>query len=288
MARRRPLSTAGLASAMATIDEAKALIIKRGSTFNHSFEAEVAKVQPDPAQPRKNFADTEIVELAATMQTQGQLQPILVRPNAAERGGWIIVAGERRWRAAKLNGWSSILAVEFSGDHEVATLLENLQRVDLTPVEEARGIGRLIEEKGWSQTQAGTALGKSKSEISSLLRILDLPADILDGVSTSKLALPRNVLSELARVAEGPARDELLAAARSGNLTLRMLRNMREAPPADPKPTEPDAGRTIGPVTIYRMADQVRRLQAARPVLDKPHRDALQSLQEAIASALRD
>jgi ParB family chromosome partitioning protein len=288
MAPRRPLSTAGLASAMATIDDAKTLIIKRGSTFNHSFEADVAKVQPDPAQPRKSFADTEITELAATMQAQGQLQPILVRPNAAERGGWIIVAGERRWRAARLNGWPSILAVEFSGDHDVATLLENLQRVDLTPVEEARGISRLIVEKSWSQTQAGIVLGKSKSEISSLLRILDLPADILDGVSTSKLALPRNVLSELARLPEGPGRDELLAAARSGNLTLRMLRSTREAAPSSPRPAEPGAGRTIGAITIYRMADQVRRLQAAKPVLDKPQRDALLSLQEAIAAILRD
>lgn len=288
MAPRRPLSTAGLASAMATIDDAKTLIIKRGSTFNHSFEADVAKVQPDPAQPRKSFADTEITELAATMQAQGQLQPILVRPNAAERGGWIIVAGERRWRAARLNGWPSILAVEFSGDHDVATLLENLQRVDLTPVEEARGISRLIVEKSWSQTQAGIVLGKSKSEISSLLRILDLPADVLDGVSTSKLALPRNVLSELARLPEGPGRDELLAAARSGNLTLRMLRSTREAAPSSPRPAEPGAGRTIGAITIYRMADQVRRLQAAKPVLDKPQRDALLSLQEAIAAILRD
>ncbi len=287
MAPRRPLSTAGLASAMATIGEAKALIITRDSSFNHSFEAEVARVRPDPAQPRRSIAEPEIAELAATMQSQGQLQPILLRPDPAERGCWIIVAGERRWRAARLNGWSSILAIEFSGDHDVATLLENLQRVDLTPVEEARGIARLLGEKGWSQSQAAAALGKSKSEISSVLRILDLPADILDGVSTSKLALPRNVLSELARVPAGETRERLLMAARAGTLTLRTLRSLRDAAAADPE-AEAAARPALSALAIYRIADQVRRLPASVPTLDMRHREALVALRDAIAEVLGD
>ena len=284
MASRKPLSTAGLTSTMATIEEAKALLVTHG---NHSFDADIAKIRPDPEQPRKLFARDELSELATTMRNQGQLQPVLLRPDPAVPGSWIIVAGERRWRAAELNGWSTILAIEFNGDHEVARLLENLQRIDLTPVEEARGIYRLIEEKGWTQTQAAEALGKSKSETSSLLRILDLPEDILDGVSTSKLALSRNVLSELARVPEGAVRERLLNAARTGDLTLRMVRAGGNTL-ALPKQQEETSGsaprivRQIGPQALHRVADHLQTMRETRQTLDSGRRTALLRIREEI------
>jgi ParB family transcriptional regulator, chromosome partitioning protein len=223
---KRPSPILGAASAMID-DEANALVTAAGR-FHHSFEADVTAIEPDPAQSRKTFAKAEIVALAATMEERGQLQPILVRPYGPTRKRWMIVAGERRWRAAKLNGWPTILAIEHNGDPEVASLLENLQRIDLTPVEEARGIQRLIEGKGWTQNQAAGALGKSKGEVSGILGILTLPEDLLGAVLTSELAIPKHALVELARVEQVDEREHLIEVAKNGRLTVRMIRSVRD------------------------------------------------------------
>src|ERR1700687_5824564 len=111
---KRPSPILGAASAMID-DEANALVTAAGR-FHHSFEADIAAIEPDPAQSRKSFTEAEIAALAATMEERGQLQPILVRPYGPARKRWMIVAGERRWRAAKLNGWPAILAIEHNGD----------------------------------------------------------------------------------------------------------------------------------------------------------------------------
>ncbi len=135
---RRPSPILGAASAM--IDEASDTLVTATSRFRHSFEAEVGAIRNDPHQPRKWFGEDDIASLARTMDERGQLQPILLRRDPASKGRWLIVAGERRWRAAKLNNWTTILAIEHDGDFEVASLLENLQRVDLSPIEEAKGL----------------------------------------------------------------------------------------------------------------------------------------------------
>ncbi|HET6467412.1 MAG TPA: ParB/RepB/Spo0J family partition protein, partial [Geminicoccaceae bacterium] len=225
MARRGRAASPILGTASALIGAASAVLVSRDSRFRHSFEAALDSVEPDPAQARKRFDEAEIRALAGTMAEQGQLQPILVRPDPAARGRWIIVAGERRWRAARLNGWPAILAIEHDQDPEVAALIENLQRVDLAPVEEARGLERLIRTKGWSQNDAAAALGKSKAEVSATLRILSLPEDVLDAVSTSEPPLPKNALIELARVERPALRERLLARARAGTLTVRAIRD---------------------------------------------------------------
>ena len=217
-----------LNAASAIIDEASDRLITAASRFHHTFEADLGAIEPDPNQSRKIFSDEETAALAATMEERGQLQPILVRQAPKGKGKWFIVAGERRWRAAKLNGWSTILAIEHNGDPEVASLLENLQRVDLTPVEEARGLQKLIEGKGWTQDQAAEALGRSKSEISGTLRILTLPNDMLTAVLTSELEIPKNALVELARIEGLVEREYLFKLARQGRLTVRGIRALRE------------------------------------------------------------
>ena len=167
---KRPSPILGTAAAM--IDEASGTLVTQDSRFRHTFEVPIDAVRPDPRQARKVFDDAEIRALAATMAAHGQLQPILLRKDPEARGRWVIVAGERRWRAALTLGWRFLLAIEHDGDPEVASLIENLQRVDLTPVEEARGLERLIKDKGWRQDAAAEALGRSKAEISAILRIL--------------------------------------------------------------------------------------------------------------------
>ncbi len=222
-ARSRPPSPI-LGAAAAMIGEASTALVGKESRFRHTFEIPLDNIRPDPNQSRKTFDAEEIAALAATMASAGQLQPILVRPDPATRGGWIIVAGERRWRAARLNGWDSILAIAHDGDPEIAALIENLQRVDLSPIEEARGLERLITGKGWTQNDAAAALGKSKAEISARLRILSLAPEVLSLVENAEPPVPRNVLVELARLEDPALQLRLARKARTGGLTVRAVR----------------------------------------------------------------
>jgi ParB family chromosome partitioning protein len=289
---RRPSPILGAATA--AIGEASAVLVPRESRFRHSFEAPIDAIQPDPKQARRSFDQAELAELAATMAEQGQLQPILVRREPMGTSRWMIVAGERRWRAAMANGWRTILAIEHEGDPEVASLIENLQRVDLNPVEEARGLQRLIGEKGWSQTQAARALGKSKGAVSSLLRILSLPDDVLEAVLTSELAIPKNVLVELARIEEPSARARLLALARAGTLTVRALREaaiggeqkVGEQPAIAPQ-SQVGSGRSDLFSKLERIAVRLRKARLADRKLDEHGRTCLLALKVEIDQILR-
>lgn len=289
-ARRRPPSPM-LAAATAAMGQESIRLVTGDSRFRHSFEAPLAAISPDPTQPRKTFDPDAIAALARTMAEQGQLQPVLLRRNPARRDHWILIAGERRWRAAQLNGWTSLLAIEHDGDAEVATLLENLQRVDLSPLEEAQGIQRLLAEKGWTQVRAAEALGRSKADMSGLLRILDLPGEVLDGLTAGRINLARNVLIELARVEPGPHREALLRLAHDGRLTVRAIRSLPE-----PAVSEANAGEAaadgFGSVGrfhlggLVRVAKRLRELQAAGHVVDEIDRRRLLTLRRDIDALL--
>ena len=204
MSKRRHLQPSPiLMTSTSLIDEASGSLVTRETRFRHSFEAPLDRIEPHPGQARSHFDPADIAALAATMAEQGQLQPILLCKNPQAKGRWFIVAGERRWRAARHNGWTTILAIEHEGNVEIASLIENLQRVDLTPVEEARGLRHLISDKGYSQNAVAAALGKSKAEVSATLRILTLPGEVLDAVLTSELRIAKNALIELARIEAG-------------------------------------------------------------------------------------
>lgn len=290
MAKRVRQASPILGAAAALIGDASSHLIARESRFRHTFEAPVERIDPDPAQARRRFDEAEIATLAATMAARGQLQPILLRPHPAVRDRWLIVAGERRWRAARANGWSTILAIEHDGNPEVASLIENLQRVDLTPVEEARGLQQLIRNNGWTQNEAAAALGKSKAEVSATLRILTLPADALDAVLTSELAIPKNALIELARVGSPAQRDRLLQLARDGALTISAIRKIAQQtaqPPASPAPER----RQPEPRMTVRAIDQLTRtLVACRTTghgLGEAQRQRLLQLRDEIDRILR-
>ena len=143
----------------------------------------ISDIDPRHDQPRKTF-DREALELLAdSIASYGVLQPIIVRENADMEGTYEIIAGERRWRAAKMAGLSEIPAVIFSGDELKAAqvaLIENIQREDLNPVEEAMGYGALIDRFGLTQDQVAKQVGRSRSTITNMLRLLDLPDEVLE------------------------------------------------------------------------------------------------------------
>ncbi len=276
-----------LGAAGAAIGSASHALVSGASKFSHSFEVDVEDVAPDPEQPRRTFDEAAIASLAATLRDQGQLQPILVRRDPAVWGKWVIVAGERRWRAAKLIGWPKLLAIAFEGDVEVAMLLENLQRVDLSPVEEANGIRRLIAEKGWTQEQAAHALGKTKGDVSGTLKILTIPGEILTRVLTSEHQPAKNVLIELARVGDRNALVKLAEMARAGTLTVKAIREARAAPP-EIEGMRPDGNDwpAAGWAVVTRTIEFVERLAAHGS--DVGHREAetLQRLRDAADAML--
>lgn len=287
-ARRKASPLMGAATAM--LEGVSDAIVRDESRFQHSMELALNRVRPDPDQPRKTFDADEIAALARTMAEQGQLQPILVRRDAASRGQWLIVAGERRWRAANTAGWPTILAIEHTGDAEVATLVENLQRVDLGVIEEARGLQRLIGGKGWSQAQAAQALGKSEAEVSSTLRILTLPDSLLHDLLATKGSEPsRYVLAELARIGPGTVRERLIQAAKDGNLTQKMVRAARATGAVEPVPAPPRHPRSLPPLsveTIDSFRDGLRRLAEHTQGITTPERKRLKQLRAEIDQVL--
>lgn len=157
-----------------------------GGTGYASIAVEQIKANPD--QPRSRFDDVSLAELAKSIDELGVLQPIVVEER---EDGYTLIAGERRWRAAKRAGISMIPAVirERSGDHTlVEALVENVQRMDLTPLEEARAYRQLLEEYGMTQDAIAARVGKSRPSISNTLRLLQLPAEIQAYVEDGELS----------------------------------------------------------------------------------------------------
>ncbi|MBY0483349.1 ParB/RepB/Spo0J family partition protein [Nitrosomonas sp.] len=149
---------------------------------------EIDKLQPGKYQPRTNMDQVALAELAESIKAQGVMQPILVRPINADQ--YEIIAGERRWRAAQLAGLTEVPALirKVSDESALAmSLIENIQRENLNPLEEAMGIQRLINEFGMTHQTAGEALGNSRSTISNLLRLLNLSAPVQELMMQGKI-----------------------------------------------------------------------------------------------------
>jgi ParB family transcriptional regulator, chromosome partitioning protein len=151
-------------------------------------ELPVDQIHPNPRQPRRRFEPDAASGLASSIRTQGLLQPVVVRPRAA--GGWELIAGERRWRAAKEAGLGTLPALVRNADDRdtlLLSLVENVAREQLSPVEEARAYALLIDEFDLSLGDVAERVGKAKPTISNRVRLLDLPDDVLWMVARGEL-----------------------------------------------------------------------------------------------------
>lgn len=152
-------------------------------------ELKVSEVEPDRNQPRRDFDEVKLAELASSIKEHGVITPIIVKK--LETGFYQIVAGERRWRASKIAEMKTIPAIVREMDkaelYEIS-MIENLQRQDLNPVEEAKGYKRLTEEFNLTQEQISKRLGKSRSSVANSLRILNLPKEIVSMLESSQLS----------------------------------------------------------------------------------------------------
>jgi len=167
-----------------------AALIPEGPRPAAGTEVAVAEIRPNPLQPRRQFAEGALAELAASIRAHGLLQPVLVC--RAPGGGYHLIAGERRWRAAKLAGVGRIPVVlrEELGDADrlALALIENLQREDLTPIEEARAYHHLRAELGLSQEEIAGRVGKDRSTVANALRLLQLPLEVQELVDAGTLS----------------------------------------------------------------------------------------------------
>ena len=149
----------------------------------------IQDIQPNPFQPRRTFTPEDLADLESSLKASGLIQPITVRARSA--GGYELVAGERRLRAATRLGWAEIPALIRDFDDQAMltlALVENLQRANLNPLEEAEGYQRLIDEFGLTQQQVGEAVGKDRTTITNLLRVLTLPAPVRQLIQQGQLS----------------------------------------------------------------------------------------------------
>lgn len=196
----------------------------------------IEQVSPNPDQPRRSFAETALSELAESIRVKGIIQPLIVRPNPREDDGFEIVAGERRWRAAQIAQLHEVPAIVRDFDDtevlEVA-IIENVQRADLNPVEEAAGYRQLIDRFGHTQEKVAEAMGKSRSHIANSMRLLTLPEPVLEMLRDGRLTAGHARALITAEDPEGLARE----IAKKG-LSVREA----EALAKGPKPLKPQTG----------------------------------------------
>ena len=150
----------------------------------------ISDIEPNPDQPRKTFDESELLSLSASIAEYGLLQPILVAESGVLAGTYRIIAGERRWRASRMAGLDEIPCVIFDGDDLAAAqvaLVENIQRSNLNPIEEAMGYRALIDRYGMTQENLAIKMGKSRPAIANAMRLLDLPEEVLPLVAEGKL-----------------------------------------------------------------------------------------------------
>ena len=151
----------------------------------------ISKLRPSPIQPRRIFEKASIAELADSIKSKGLVQPILVRPSKSNPGDYEIIAGERRWRAAQVAQLHEISAVIRNLDDveslEIA-IIENVQRADLSPIEEAAGYKKLMENYGHTQEALSEIVGKSRSHVANIIRLLSLPHSIQDMISQGSIS----------------------------------------------------------------------------------------------------
>ena len=196
----------------------------------------VDQLVPGRHQPRRHFEEEALAELAASISAQGVVQPIVVRP--LEDGRFEIVAGERRWRAAQRAGLKTIPAVVRTLDERSAmtvALVENIQRADLNPLEEADALRKLIDECKLTHEQIAEAVGRSRASVTNLLRLMELNADVQQQVRERQLSLGH---AKVLLGVSGPRQSELAQQVVEQQLSVRQTEALMQAPTSAPAPAE--------------------------------------------------
>lgn len=253
----------GLSALMSDVETEKLSSIDGPQQVNISLPIE--KIRPNPNQPRRQFSSEQLSDLAASIRTKGVIQPLIVRKNSKSPGNYEIVAGERRWRAAQMAQLHELpVLVRTLDDTEVLeiAIIENIQRADLNPVEEAMGYQQLMDKFGHTQEKLAEVLGKSRSHIANLLRLLNLPTEVLDLLrdrsltvgharalinSGDSLVLARQVVAAglSVRATEALVKKSAAGSRKTSDVTPKKIRRIREKD-ADTRALERDLSAALG------------------------------------------
>jgi ParB family chromosome partitioning protein len=223
----------------------------------------VSSVAPNPFQPRTHIDETELTELTASIEASGLLQPVVVRP---KNGQYELIAGERRWRAVQRLGWPKIPAVIKEADDQTLltfALIENLQRDDLTPIDEAAGYQRLADEFELAQAEIARLVGRDRSTVSNLLRLLKLPDEVKQLIQEGKLS-EGHARALLAVSDEGQQSSLARQAAEQGWSVREVEARVRDGGPAkSPEPASaapsPRAPQKASSADSRRIEDALRK-----------------------------
>lgn len=211
----------------------------------------IDKVHPNPEQPRRHFDEAALAELAASISQHGILQPVIVKRDGA---GFLIMAGERRYRAARLAGLTVIPALVRNDDPLEIAIIENLQRENLSPLEEAEGLGALIDQYGYTHEALAEVIGKSRPYVSNTLALRRLPEDIKREVHAQP-DVSREILISLARAETPEKQATLWRLTRARKLSVQRFRAEQ-------------AGAPVARNEIADLARQLRRLGRRLRALD--------------------
>lgn len=250
-------------------------LIESRATHAQIREIPVGKILPNPAQPRLSYDEDSLTELADSIREHGVLQPILVRPSGAQ---FELIAGERRWRASRMAEREGIPAIVVDLDESAAlevSIIENLQREDVSPLEEATMFRKMTEVFGYSVRQLAQKVGKDKGYVENRLRLSDAPADIRELVSLRKDTISHAY--ELMKIGDERKRRRLAKRIAAGDLSLAKLRAITGGAAAE----EPEDDHTAKP---RRRAKTV----AGRAVAARAADDALMGARSKLAEGVED
>lgn len=240
-------------------------------------EVNLSEIHPNPDQPRKTFDEARLRELAASIERQGLLQPIIVQKRAGSDGGYLLVAGERRFRAHQLLEKVTIPAILTEGNPDEIALIENIQREDLNPLEEAEALERMMDRYHYTQEELGQVIGKAQNTVSETLQLNTLPPFIKDEYRTSDTrAVSKSALVELTRIKDTKHQKAVWEAMKAGRWTVRDARTAKR--------------RTLPPEPVQDRAIEVgraflRRIEAIE-VIDAAHYHELLVLLETFRDQL--
>lgn len=264
--------------------------------FPHVVELDLERVHRNPEQPRRHFDEAELNSLAASIERHGLQNPILVRP--LPHGDYLLVGGERRIRAHEILGRKTVFAILTSGDPDEIALIDNVQRVDLNAVEYAAALARLAEKHGYTHDELASVVGKDRTDITKLLAILSLPAEMLDEYATAFPHVSRSVLIEIAAAPDDlrPALWEQAKEGASVKAVRQAKRDHAQGQGARDGHDREDAAREDGPrnpartlqASVTRILRDVAVVREQRSHLDAAQRQRLVQLRAEIDAILQD
>lgn len=239
-------------------------------TLPHVAELDIESILPNPDQPRKAFNEERLRELADSIETHGLIQPITVKEASSGPGTYLLVAGERRYRAHKLLGRKTIAAIITEGNPDEIALIENIQREDLNAIEAAEALQNMMRRYRYTQAELGKVIGKAESTVSEYLRLNALADEIKAELRTSE-GISRNALLEISKL---PSREEQLAlweVAKQGGFTVKKARQQK---------AETAGTSAKDPLTVTLQAGRrfIRGLESLTPTHFNDDHDAHQAI----------